>query len=111
MMMRAGGANDVGQGAANELARVNAAPSAATGVSRTRYLATLALPLVALSIVPLVLAALTGRTPGEIVACSLFNALASGGDALAAILVLTQLPAAAMIRSGDDGVEWRVRAR
>jgi hypothetical protein len=97
--------------------RADAAIAAATGVraaaidvSRTRYLATLGLPLLALSIVPLVLAAVTGHTPGEIVACSLFNALASGGDALAAILVLMQVPAAAAVRIVNDGVAWRARS-
>jgi len=111
MTMRGVATNGPAQEAPCELARMHAALAGEIGVSRSRYLATLALPLVALSIVPLVLAAATGRTPGEIVACSLFNALASGGDALAAILVLTQVPAAATIRSSDAGVAWRARAR
>jgi len=110
MTMRGVAANGAGQGAASELARTNAARREGIGVSRRRYLATLALPLVALSIAPLILAAATGHTPGEMVACSLFNALASGGDALGAILVLTQVPAAATIRSNDAGILWRARA-
>ncbi len=76
-------------------------------IPRNRYVAMLAAPFVALSVVPVVLCAALGFAPSEVVAGSFVNALASGGDVLAVILVLAQVPSGGSIRMERDRVAWR----
>ena len=90
-----------------EARRISSAPYRPIGVSRARYIAMLAMPLVALSIVPMLGAAIARCAPGEIVAFSLFNALVSGSDVLAAALVIAQVPAAAEVRGFEDAMAWK----
>lgn len=76
-------------------------------LSRNRYVATMVLPLLALSFAPVGVAACAGFAPSEVVVISIVNALVSGGDVLAAILALTQVPAGATIRMERDRIAWR----
>ncbi|HET9045337.1 MAG TPA: metalloprotease family protein [Casimicrobiaceae bacterium] len=79
-------------------------------VPRGRLIEALVLPPLMLSLLPLIAAAMIGRTSSALVVLSVFNALASGGNAFTAIIVLTQVPRTATLREGDDGLEWRCGA-
>jgi len=75
--------------------------------SRRRYVAMLAMPIVVLSLAPVAAFASLGDVPNAVASLSLLNALVSGGDALAIVLVLSQVPAGASIRADGERVRWR----
>jgi Putative zincin peptidase len=76
-------------------------------VSRTRYLAVLAAPIVAVSLVPILMSLLLSLRSGDLVLVSLLNALVSGSDAVAAALVLLQVPGHAFVQRRGDLVIWK----
>jgi putative zincin peptidase len=76
-------------------------------VSRSRYIAVLLAPLVVVSIAPIVASILLPLHSGDLVLISLLNSLASGGDAIAAALVLLQVPANAVVQRRGECVIWR----
>jgi len=79
-------------------------------VSRSRYIAVLVAPLVAVSIVPIVVSVVLSLHSGDLVLISLLNALVSGGDAIAAALVLLQVPANGIVQRRGECVIWRAIA-
>ena len=76
-------------------------------VSRARHIFILAMPLLAISFGPVALCAVFGIESPHLALISLLNALASGGDLLAIILVLTQVPPGAVIRQLDWRTVWK----
>ena len=79
-------------------------------VSRARYIAVLLAPIVAVSIAPIVMSTVLSLRSGDLVLISLLNALVSGGDLLAAGLVLLQVPANAVVQRRGECVIWRAVA-
>lgn len=85
-------------------------------LSRTRFLAVFAAPLVVLSLCPIPLVALLdawGKWPMVkmwLVALSLINGFSSAGDALGMILVASQVPASAMVRNRGWRTYWKLPA-
>ena len=76
-------------------------------VSRTHYLAVLAAPMVAVSLAPVALSLILSLHSGDLVLVSLLNALVSGGDAVAAALVMLQVPGQAFVQRRGDCVIWK----
>jgi hypothetical protein len=76
-------------------------------VSRTHYLAVLAAPIAAVSLVPILISLLLSLRSGDLVLVSLLNALVSGSDAVAAALVLLQVPGQAFVQRRGDLVIWK----
>jgi hypothetical protein len=76
-------------------------------VSRSRYIAVLLAPLVALTLLPIVASVALSLHSGDLVVISLLNALVSGGDVLAAALVLLQVPANGIVQRRGDCVIWK----
>ena len=76
-------------------------------VSRSRYIAVLLAPLAVVSIAPIAVSLLLSLHSGDLVLISLLNALVSGGDAVAAALVLLQVPANAVVQRRGECVIWR----
>lgn len=76
--------------------------------SRRRYVAMLATPIAVLSLAPIAVFGWFGDVPNAVPALSLLNALVSGGDVLAIVLVLWQIPACAAIRADGERILWRV---
>jgi hypothetical protein len=76
-------------------------------VSRARYIGVQAAPLLAVSLGPIALCAVLGIESAHLALISLLNALASGGDLLAIILVLAQVPEGAVIRQLAWRTVWR----
>ena len=79
-------------------------------VSRTHYLVVLAAPIVIVSLVPIVLSFALSLRSGYLVLISLLNALVSGGDAIAAALVLLQVPEHSYIERRGESVIWKPAA-
>lgn len=75
--------------------------------SRRRYVAMLATPIAVLSFAPIAAFAPVGDAPRAVASLSLLNALVSGGDVLAIVLVLSQIPAGAAIRADGERILWR----
>jgi len=76
-------------------------------VSRTHYLVVLAAPIVAVSLLPIAMSLVLSLHSGDLVMVSLLNALVSGGDAVAAGLVLLQVPAHAFVQRRGEIVIWK----
>jgi hypothetical protein len=76
-------------------------------VSRSRYIAVLLVPLVAVTLLPILASIALSLRSGDLVVISLLNALVSGGDVLAAALVLLQVPARAVVQRRGDCVIWK----
>lgn len=76
-------------------------------VSRSRYIAVLLAPLVAITLLPILASIALSLRSGDLVVISLLNALVSGGDVLAAALVLLQVPANGIVQRRGDCVIWR----
>jgi hypothetical protein len=66
-------------------------------LSRGRYVWVLLAPLAVVSLAPILACAALHATSGPVVVLSLFNALASGGDVLAALFVIVQVPNGALL--------------
>jgi hypothetical protein len=78
---------------------------------RNRYVLVLLMPLLAISLVPMGACALfeLASVPRLCVVLFLFNALVCGDDVLAALLVVTQVPADGLIRKQGDVTLWTAR--
>jgi hypothetical protein len=76
-------------------------------VSRARYIAVLLAPLFAITLLPVVASVALSLRSGDLVVISLMNALVSGGDILAAALVLLQVPANGIVQRRGDCVIWK----
>lgn len=76
-------------------------------MTRNRFVAILLMPLVIISVVPLLVAAVAQVSPGWIAFISAFNAFAACADTLDAGLVLFQIPAIATVRCRGLRIYWR----
>jgi hypothetical protein len=76
-------------------------------LSRNRSIAFLGMPLLVMSIVPLLVSALIGHASVTIAFASAFNALAAGGDIFGICLLLFQVPRTAIIRNYGWKTFWR----
>jgi hypothetical protein len=76
-------------------------------VSRSRYIAVLLAPLMAITLMPIVASVALSLHSGDLVVVSVLNALVSGGDVLAAALVLLQVPANGIVQRRGDCVIWK----
>ena len=76
-------------------------------MSRNRLVACLLMPLLVLSIVPLLVSAVTQVAPGWVAFTSVFNALCACVDLLLAGSVLMQVPATAMVRFKSWRIFWK----
>jgi hypothetical protein len=77
------------------------------GMSRNRLIAILLIPLLIISIVPLLVSAVTQVSSGWIAFVSAFNALCACSDMLLAGSVLLQIPATAIVRFKSWRLFWR----
>jgi hypothetical protein len=66
----------------------------------------LGMPLLVLSVLPIVACAALGLAQHDVVVLSLLNALVSGQDVLTMILVLAQVPAHGLVRQRRDATVW-----
>jgi hypothetical protein len=78
-------------------------------LTRNRFVATCLMPLVVISLVPLVVAIAVQSAPGWVAFVSVFNALLACGDMLGAGMVLFQMPATAILRNQGWRTYWRER--
>ena len=80
-------------------------------LSRNRYVLVLLMPLLAISLLPMGACTLLeiASAPRLCVVLFLFNALVCGDDVLAALLVVTQVPANGLIRKQGDVTLWTAR--
>lgn len=76
-------------------------------LTRNRFVAILLMPLVVISFVPLIVAAVTHVASGWAAYISAFNALLACGDILGAGIVLFQVPATAIVRNQGWSTYWR----
>lgn len=76
-------------------------------LGRTRWLVVTLFPFLVVSLLTLVLSWMVPDWSGPLLSFGLLNALASGGDFLAAILVLAQVPPQARLRNQGWQTYWR----
>jgi len=76
-------------------------------MSRSRLVTCLLMPLLVLSIVPLVVSAVTQVSSGWVAFVSAFNAFCASVDLLLAGSLLVQVPAAAIVRFKSWRIFWR----
>lgn len=79
-------------------------------LSRNRYITILLAPFLILSLVPALLGLVAGRVnlPDHFLAAlSVFNAAASGGDILGALLLLSQVPRNGPVKNSGWQTYWR----
>ena len=76
-------------------------------LTRNRFVAILLAPLVVISFVPLLVAAVAQVTSGWVAFISAFNAFLACADILDAGLVLFQIPATAIVRQQGLRTYWR----
>ena len=76
-------------------------------MSRNRLVAILLMPLLTISIVPLLVSAVIQLSSGWVAFFSAFNFLCGCGDMLLAGLVLFQIPATAIVRFKSWRIFWR----
>ncbi len=77
-------------------------------MSRNRFLAILLTPLFIITIVPLLVSAVTQVSSGWVAFVSVFNAFLACADMLLASLVLFQIPATGVVRQQSWRTYWRV---
>src|SRR5215217_2981882 len=76
-------------------------------MSRNRLVAILLMPLLVISIVPLLVSAVTQVSSGWVASVSVFNAFCACADMLLAGLLLFQIPATAIVRFKSWRIHWR----
>ena len=76
-------------------------------MSRNRLVACLLMPLLIISIVPLLVSAVTQVSSGWVAFVSAFNAFCASVDLLLAGSLLFQVPAAAIVRFKSWRIFWR----
>jgi len=79
-------------------------------LSRNRFLAILAAPLIVLTILPLLLCIVTQWNAPMLAAIALANGLGAAGDLLGFGLVLAQIPRRAMVRNKGWRSYWKYRS-
>ncbi len=79
-------------------------------LSQARLVTTLLMPMIVISLLPVLATALLGRASTSLALLSLINAVVSSGDLLVAILVLAQVPPAALVRIKGGEILWQVPA-
>lgn len=80
-------------------------------VSRNRFLTILLMPLIIISVVPLLVSATAQVGPGWVAVVSVFNVLLAFSDLLLVSLVLFQIPKAATVRQQGWKTYWRLNPR
>lgn len=78
-------------------------------LTRNRFVAVLLMPLVVISLAPLLVAAVVQVNAGLAASVSAFNALLACGDIFGAGMVLWQVPATAVVRNQGWRTYWRER--
>lgn len=76
-------------------------------MSRNRLVAIVLMPLLIISIVPLLVSAVAQVSSGWVALVSAFNALCACSDMLLAGLLLSQIPATAIVRFKSWRIFWR----
>ena len=76
-------------------------------MTRNRFIAILIMPLLVMSILPLLVLAITQTASGWLAFISSFNALLACGDILATGMIWYQLPASATVRNQGWKTYWR----
>lgn len=76
-------------------------------ISRGRFLLMVTLPFVVLSLAPAVAFTLSGHAPLWLGLAAVVNALFSGGDLVAALMVVTQLPRGSVLRHNSWDAYWK----
>ncbi len=76
-------------------------------LGRNRFVVILLMPLLVISIVPLVVAVVTQAPSGWVAFVSAFNAFAACGDILGAGLILVQIPSTAILRNQGWKTYWQ----
>jgi hypothetical protein len=77
-------------------------------LSRERFLAVLGMPFLVLSVLPFVVCALAGLSSVTAAYVSCLNAIVAGGDMLAVLVLLTQVPRGAVLRNDAWHTYWRL---
>ena len=77
-------------------------------LSRARLVTSLVMPLLVISLLPVLVSALLGRGSTSVALLSLINALVSSDDLLVAILVLAQVPSRALIHMSGGRITWQM---
>jgi hypothetical protein len=80
-------------------------------VPRNRWLLSLVAPFVVLSVGPVVLGALLHQGHWVLLAVAGLNALLGGTDLLVALIVVAQVPSAAVVRPRDEQLWWGERTQ
>ncbi len=75
-------------------------------LSRTRFIAILAMPFLIISVLPLAVCAALGQASVTLAYVSGMNALVAGGDLFAVGLLLSQVPKAATVRNRGWRTYW-----
>lgn len=76
-------------------------------LTRNRFVVILAAPIVTLSVIPLIVAAIFHVSSPPVAALSIINAGGSCGDLLGIWIVLRQVPAVAIVRNQGWATYWR----
>ncbi len=79
-------------------------------LSRARLVTTFLMPVLVISVLPVLAAALLGRASTSVALLSLINAVVSSGDLLVTIVVLAQIPPAALVRIKGSEIMWQMPA-
>src|SRR5689334_4108461 len=74
---------------------------------RNRLLLVYMLPLLVISILPLIVCRSLGMNSGILMLASIANALFAGGDIFCFLLILAQVPANAMVRNQGWATWWK----
>jgi hypothetical protein len=77
-------------------------------LSRNRFLAILGMPIIMLSILPLLACSVIGHASVTIAFMSCFNMLAAGGDIFAILILLFQVPSGALVRNKGWRTYWKL---
>ena len=80
-------------------------------LGRNRWLFVYLLPLLVISILPLIICRLAGINPFVATAVSTFNALVSGGDIIGFGLIAMQVPAGATVQNQGWNTWWKKEVR
>ncbi len=76
-------------------------------LTRARFIAILLMPLLVISLLPLLVCAVMGHSSGLLALISAFNALCACGDIFAVGLLLSQIPVDARVRNQGYRTYWR----
>jgi hypothetical protein len=77
-------------------------------LSRTRFIAILLMPLLVLTVLPLIVCCILGKASTILIVVSTINALAACGDVFGVLVLLFQVPARAVVRNQGWRTYWKV---